>query len=111
MLTGVYSLSCLHDSSFTPTVTSIPASLSLSNPFESTIGFGSTIPTTTLFHFSFNHNFSTWWSSSIVITRFQAHICCSILSQVPSISQSKYLQVSPPDSNSSATVSYTDHAD
>ena len=43
------SLSLLHMSSSIPTVTSIPELLSLSTPFEATIGFGSTIPTTTRF--------------------------------------------------------------
>lgn len=44
-----------------------------------------------LFHFSFNQSFSTWWRSPIMITWFQAHISRCTLSQLPSISQSKYL--------------------
>lgn len=41
------SLSFRHKSSSIPTETLMPASLSFSTPFEATIGFGSTIPTTT----------------------------------------------------------------
>lgn len=44
-----------------------------------------------IFHSGFDQCFSARWSSSIMVAWFQAHICCSVLSQITGISQCKNL--------------------
>jgi len=62
-------------------------------------------PNNNLLHFGFYQGFTAWWSSPIVITWFQAHISCCILSQILGISKGKDLK-----SNHSQTVCQTNMA-